>query len=153
MKSCLRSGCKQINKYVARSPKSLWGFLLSIVACRQPHGFLHIIHVNKPSNSGYFCCEWLNACCCFVFFFTIIIIQINIELSQSNHGPIQWKDSVPYKFDLVGWANFIIIWLWARSEEHTSELQSHVRISYAVFCLKKKKKNKNQQGIIHNNNI
>ena len=27
-----------------------------------------------------------------------------------------------------------------RSEEHTSELQSHVRISYAVFCLKKKKK-------------
>ncbi len=26
-----------------------------------------------------------------------------------------------------------------RSEEHTSELQSHVRISYAVFCLQKKK--------------
>src|SRR3546814_2541066 len=30
-----------------------------------------------------------------------------------------------------------------RSEEHTSELQSLMRISYAVFCLKKKKKNKN----------
>src|SRR6056300_1866447 len=29
-----------------------------------------------------------------------------------------------------------------RSEEHTSELQSHSEISYAVFCLKKKKKNK-----------
>ena len=29
----------------------------------------------------------------------------------------------------------------ARSEEHTSELQSHSFISYAVFCLKKKKKN------------
>src|SRR5881296_2295989 len=29
-----------------------------------------------------------------------------------------------------------------RSEEHTSELQSHSNISYAVFCLKKKKKNK-----------
>src|SRR6186713_3653319 len=28
----------------------------------------------------------------------------------------------------------------ARSEEHTSELQSHSGISYAVFCLKKKKK-------------
>ena len=27
--------------------------------------------------------------------------------------------------------------LWPRSEEHTSELQSHVSISYAVFCLKK----------------
>src|SRR3546814_5725157 len=29
-----------------------------------------------------------------------------------------------------------------RSKEHTSELQSLMRISYAVFCLKKKKKNK-----------
>src|SRR3546814_5688404 len=29
---------------------------------------------------------------------------------------------------------------WKRSEEHTSELQSLMRISYAVFCLKKKKK-------------
>src|SRR3546814_2663606 len=30
-----------------------------------------------------------------------------------------------------------------RSEEHTSELQSLMRISYAVFCLKKKKHNNN----------
>src|SRR3546814_1684380 len=29
-------------------------------------------------------------------------------------------------------------WLISRSEEHTSELQSLMRISYAVFCLKKK---------------
>src|SRR3546814_1837138 len=32
-----------------------------------------------------------------------------------------------------------------RSEEHTSELQSLMRISYAVFCLKKKNKHKNKQ--------
>src|SRR3546814_5863241 len=32
-----------------------------------------------------------------------------------------------------------------RSEEHTSELQSLMRISYAVFCLKKKKKQKKTQ--------
>src|SRR3546814_2269198 len=46
----------------------------------------------------------------------------------------------------------------ARSEEHTSELQSLMRISYAVFCLKKKKqyhKKKTQRqpdttSIIHN---
>src|SRR3546814_9194344 len=31
-------------------------------------------------------------------------------------------------------------WGRLRSEEHTSELQSLMRISYAVFCLKKKKK-------------
>src|SRR3546814_9792668 len=34
---------------------------------------------------------------------------------------------------------------FVRSEEHTSELQSLMRISYAVFCLKKKKKRKTQQ--------
>src|SRR3546814_8065257 len=33
--------------------------------------------------------------------------------------------------------------IFSRSEEHTSELQSLMRISYAVFCLKKKKKKKN----------
>src|SRR3546814_9302980 len=33
-----------------------------------------------------------------------------------------------------------------RSEEHTSELQSLMRISYAVFCLKKKNKNKNENN-------
>src|SRR3546814_5499566 len=42
----------------------------------------------------------------------------------------------------------------ARSEEHTSELQSLMRISYAVFCLKKKKKKtKNQQPITQNTSI
>src|SRR3546814_8065266 len=38
-----------------------------------------------------------------------------------------------------------------RSEEHTSELQSLMRISYAVFCLKKKKKNTNKIQTIQNN--
>src|SRR3546814_2329400 len=37
-----------------------------------------------------------------------------------------------------------------RSEEHTSELQSLMRISYAVFCLKKKQHQK-RQNCEHNN--
>src|SRR3546814_4151761 len=36
-----------------------------------------------------------------------------------------------------------------RSEEHTSELQSLMRISYAVFCLKKKKNKYNYQPKPH----
>src|SRR3546814_1022854 len=42
-----------------------------------------------------------------------------------------------------------------RSEEHTSELQSLMRISYAVFCLKKKKKIRSQteQTLIHKTQI
>src|SRR3546814_8963587 len=40
----------------------------------------------------------------------------------------------------------------ARSEEHTSELQSLMRISYAVFCLKKKKHNQSHTcKLIYNN--
>src|SRR3546814_2944279 len=47
----------------------------------------------------------------------------------------QWLD----QFDLtVGRIN-------ERSEEHTSELQSLMRISYAVFCLKKKKTKKHTE--------
>src|SRR3546814_8235841 len=47
----------------------------------------------------------------------------------------------------VPWVDFVkgqrkddIMHEHLRSEEHTSELQSLMRISYAVFCLKKKKK-------------
>src|SRR3546814_10702490 len=40
----------------------------------------------------------------------------------------------------------------SRSEEHTSELQSLMRISYAVFCLKKKKEQQ-QSRPLHNDNI
>src|SRR3546814_2439572 len=39
---------------------------------------------------------------------------------------------------------FPVIGIPGRSEEHTSELQSLMRISYAVFCLKKKIQTRNQ---------
>src|SRR3546814_3288943 len=40
--------------------------------------------------------------------------------------------------------------IYTRSEEHTSELQSLMRISYAVFCLKKnKEQNKTQSAYPH----
>src|SRR3546814_1362534 len=42
------------------------------------------------------------------------------------------------KISLFEYSEWIIK---CRSEEHTSELQSLMRISYAVFCLQKKKKN------------
>src|SRR3546814_10649661 len=45
---------------------------------------------------------------------------------------------------ITGWPTPPRSRVWTRSEEHTSELQSLMRISYAVFCLKKKK---NQQKI------
>src|SRR3546814_4929061 len=47
-----------------------------------------------------------------------------------------WNTGAAFSFlaDGGGWQRYF------RSEEHTSELQSLMRISYAVFCLKKKKK-------------
>src|SRR3546814_3990956 len=47
---------------------------------------------------------------------------IQMELVNSETSLLQRNDNIP-----VNW----------RSEEHTSELQSLMRISYAVFCLKK----------------
>src|SRR3546814_4530580 len=42
----------------------------------------------------------------------------------------------------LNWFTQLPVPVQNRSEEHTSELQSLMRISYAVFCLKKKKKNR-----------
>src|SRR3546814_6630110 len=43
----------------------------------------------------------------------------------------------------------VALGIFDRSEEHTSELQSLMRISYAVFCLKKKKPNNHQLYVHH----
>src|SRR3546814_3199996 len=62
---------------------------------------------------------------------------------QSAPGQIKGKNTainITAATDLRGiddFRNMVV-----RSEEHTSELQSLMRISYAVFCLKKKKKKK-----------
>src|SRR3546814_3835706 len=55
------------------------------------------------------------------------------------------KDVLNYQFlmkEELGrdWLEPALFRIGARSEEHTSELQSLMRISYAVFCLKKKNK-------------
>src|SRR3546814_3823239 len=47
----------------------------------------------------------------------------------------------------------VIIKIAKRSEEHTSELQSLMRISYAVFCLKKKKTKTNNTPNINKTQI
>src|SRR3546814_7338820 len=64
------------------------------------------------------------------------------QIDSDNFGhicpQIPKKVSSPEQPVLLRHANAI---RGARSEEHTSELQSLMRISYAVFCLKKKNKN------------
>src|SRR3546814_3862270 len=61
---------------------------------------------------------------------------------------IQAADLVGRKLPMAGGAVFAAL-IADRSEEHTSELQSLMRISYAVFCLKKKQKKHLQQNTNH----
>jgi len=67
--------------------------------------------------------------------------RINREI-QYRPARVLMQDftGVPAVVDLAAMRD-AMVQLGGRSEEHTSELQSHHCISYAVFCLKKKKKN------------
>src|SRR3546814_3103031 len=62
-------------------------------------------------------------------------ILTNSRMCAEGHRPICQDTGIVTVFVEVG--------MDVRSEEHTSELQSLMRISYAVFCLKKKKQHKN----------
>src|SRR3546814_1488668 len=57
------------------------------------------------------------------------------RLRRSGASLVQLDDRRWLRLD-----NYVGVIETPRSEEHTSELQSLMRISYAVFCLKKKKK-------------
>src|SRR3546814_9665329 len=60
--------------------------------------------------------------------------HMGVEAETLIHRPRAWKPRVALSTrEARGYAP------QPRSEEHTSELQSLMRISYAVFCLKKKK--------------
>src|SRR3546814_2000502 len=54
--------------------------------------------------------------------------------------PLRWVELPAGAEDVLGALGSLVAPI--RSEEHTSELQSLMRISYAVFCLKKKKRHK-----------
>src|SRR3546814_10318186 len=69
-----------------------------------------------------------------------------VDLARHAVDAIFLRDADPHALEVAGERRFIIGngkiergGILRRSEEHTSELQSLMRISYAVFCLKKKK--------------
>src|SRR3546814_8181524 len=79
-----------------------------------------------PSDDGF---GQLHGCS------PILFVEWNFTPVSAYHQILAWNRNIV-------WSSLF------RSEEHTSELQSLMRISYAVFCLKKKKNKKIQ----HNSN-
>src|SRR3546814_4659281 len=67
---------------------------------------------------------------------------IQMELVNSETSLLQRNDHIPVNWSagITGGTTIQLPDGELRSEEHTSELQSLMRLSYAVFCLKKKKK-------------
>src|SRR3546814_5091614 len=69
-------------------------------------------------------------------------VVIEIKAFSLNHAEMpmrrgEWAESMPVSgIECVGVVKFCPAASSRRSEEHTSELQSLMRISYAVFCLK-----------------
>src|SRR3546814_10688192 len=82
------------------------------------------------------------------FLMTAVVVGLTaIGLLQSRDGSGMRGHSDAAKVTLLSTMLFLLetislhgVDALIRSEEHTSELQSLMRISYAVFCLKKKKK-------------
>src|SRR3546814_1831768 len=70
------------------------------------------------------------------------------RLMKKIHGQLQLSLMTPPRIGPRIGAVVVVI----RSEEHTSELQSLMRISYAVFCLKKKNDNKTNHPQYNQNN-
>src|SRR3546814_5584181 len=60
--------------------------------------------------------------------------RLTTAAAQNGHRSTLAVDRSPAPCDAFAHSSIIV----SRSEEHTSELQSLMRISYAVFCLKKK---------------
>src|SRR3546814_1013343 len=70
---------------------------------------------------------------------TGFLLQRGWRAQRPLFGAVCVQAAVWWLLPVTGGALGGLVSLAVRSEEHTSELQSLMRISYAVFCLKKKK--------------
>src|SRR3546814_10174427 len=94
-------------------------------AARQGAAAVFIVHDTEPASYGW------------------NVVQSSwggplLDMQSADDG----RSNVPVQGWLSNDAARRLLAAAGRSEEHTSELQSLMRISYAVFCLKKKKRSK-----------
>src|SRR3546814_9098171 len=87
---------------------------------------------------------WLTTKMAVVSLLLGFLLGVALAIARTEGGAVPRKLAAAF-VDLTRNTPLIVQTFWlffglARSEEHTSEIQSLMRISYAVFCLKKKKK-------------
>src|SRR3546814_2479258 len=86
-----------------------------------------VFAANSPEHAALFQSGW--------FIESLISQTLIVHMIRTRKVPfIQSRASLPVLLSTGAACVFALV----RSEEHTSELQSLMRISYAVFCLKKK---------------
>src|SRR3546814_9061071 len=79
------------------------------------------------------------------YFITFAEVQVPLGIFIDSHGPSRVETVLllvaaigDFVFSIAESLGALVFGRALRSEEHTSELQSLMRLSYAVFCLKKK---------------
>src|SRR3546814_2502251 len=92
---------------------------------------------------------WVAARACSAISARRLLAPITLVGRTSLSVLMSTKSLTP--FSAAAWAVRSVPRTLFRSEEHTSELQSLMRISYAVFCLKKKKQHNHQNHIDEHN--
>src|SRR3546814_2542462 len=79
----------------------------------------------------------------FLLLYLLVVLLLGCIIDSVSIMLIMLPIAVPiatsFGMDLIWFGVLTVVAVEIRSEEHTSELQSLMRISYAVFCLKKKK--------------
>src|SRR3546814_10806515 len=117
--------------------------MLCLLLCRCCHIFFFSSrrrHTRCALVTGVQTCALPICCGCLICFFSGVAEGgPRLCSPRSARFPRSARPASPGDEGWVADRNSLV---FPRSEEHTSELQSLMRISYAVFCLKKKKKKK-----------
>src|SRR3546814_6882127 len=95
---------------------------------------IYVSEHSPPSRRGYFT-GYIQGSVVGGFVLSIIVVLLNQAVFPDD-VLAAWGWRVPFLLSLALLA--ISLWMRLRSEERTSELQSLMRTSYAVFCLTKK---------------
>ena len=152
----LRTVIKDLGIQIAHDPLDIARYMISLYSIF----FLIFLGISFSYNKNILLGSSLESYPVILFFIAVFLVAFTTYLSVTHKGLENLlKKNVWSEFSYMSsFAAFVVVYflfnsmdvesfpLRGRSEEHTSELQSHSFISYAVFCLKKKKKKREKNA-------